>query len=464
MKKILRPIALFLCICVITLTILSSASNTLSRKDSVNKNADFFKQEEEFDALFFGSSHMLNAVFPMELWEEYGIVSYNFAGHGSRIPTNYWIMRNALDYAKPSVVVIDCYYLSADIKHDDVKEFVHMSLDAFPLTATKYQAINDLFETSTEKMSFLWPFSTYHNRWKELTETDFLLENSTEKGGSIRIGYTQFEKPESISEGEMFIGESQGVIYLREMVEYCKQQEIDVVLTYIPFVVAEWAQREANRVHEIANEYGVEYLDYETLSQCIDFNLDFSDGGHLNYMGGAKITSYIGKVLTEKYNITDKREAAAYHTWHEDEQAYKTFFKSLLDGQNSAMMFLPLLSDASLSSAVLYNAQSNNTGVKAMLQGLGVSEEIIQKNSSFLAFFDHEEKTCTVILGEESCETRYGTLELLTDSEGACVVLLDGVEQFAMYAGDDVSIWVNAWDDTTEETLCTTLFNKSGSR
>lgn len=464
MKRILRITASLLCTCAITLILLGAVSNVVSRKDSANKNADFFAQKEAFDVLFFGSSHMLNAVFPMELWEEHGIVSYNFAGHGSRIPTNYWIMRNALEYTKPSVVVIDCYYLSADIKHDDIKEFVHMSLDAFPLNTTKYKAVNDLFESGTEKLSFLWPFSTYHNRWKDLTESDFRLEGSTEKGGSVRIGYSHFDKPETIPESEKFIGESQGVVYLRKMIEHCKQQEIDVVLTYMPFVAAEWAQREANRVHEIANEYGLEYLDYETLSEQIDYALDFADAGHLNYAGGAKITNYIGQILTERYNVTDRRTDTAYNTWHEDALEYKTFKKELLNDQKSAMMFMPLLSDQSLSSAVLYNVRSNNTGIKAMLYGLGISSQTLQGERSFLAFFDHKEQICTVLLDGESYETPYGTLELLTDDTGACVVLLDDKELFAMSGEDDVSMWVNVWEDTTEDSVCTAVFTKKGNR
>jgi hypothetical protein len=62
----------------------------MERKASDFKYANFFEQDEDFDVLFFGTSHVINGIFPMELWNEYGIVSYNFGGHGNEIATSYW--------------------------------------------------------------------------------------------------------------------------------------------------------------------------------------------------------------------------------------------------------------------------------------------------------------------------------------------------------------------------------------
>jgi hypothetical protein len=62
----------------------------MERKSSDFKYADYFEQDEDFDVLFFGTSHVINGIFPMELWNDYGIVSYNFGGHGNEIATSYW--------------------------------------------------------------------------------------------------------------------------------------------------------------------------------------------------------------------------------------------------------------------------------------------------------------------------------------------------------------------------------------
>ena len=74
---------------------------------SYSKNAEFMEESERYDVLFFGNSHMANGVFPMELWNDYGIVSYNLAGFGNRIPTTYWTMEDALDRSHPKLIEMD---------------------------------------------------------------------------------------------------------------------------------------------------------------------------------------------------------------------------------------------------------------------------------------------------------------------------------------------------------------------
>ena len=64
MKKIYHKIAkviiflLILCIC------LEIVYNVTKRKFAYQKATDFFSQEENFDILFFGSSHMFCTIYP----------------------------------------------------------------------------------------------------------------------------------------------------------------------------------------------------------------------------------------------------------------------------------------------------------------------------------------------------------------------------------------------------------------
>ena len=107
MRKILSAIISFVIVGLLVVCGLSGLSDITERKESKNKFSDFYEQEENYDVLFIGSSHVLNGVFPMELWKDYGIVSYNLSGHGSRGAVNYWILKNALEYTTPKLVVID---------------------------------------------------------------------------------------------------------------------------------------------------------------------------------------------------------------------------------------------------------------------------------------------------------------------------------------------------------------------
>ena len=91
-------------------------SNLLERRSAENKYAQFFDEQNDFDVLFLGTSHVVDAVYPLELWNDYGIVSYNFGGHGNQMATNYWVLVNAMDYTTPELVVVDCTCLSSNAK------------------------------------------------------------------------------------------------------------------------------------------------------------------------------------------------------------------------------------------------------------------------------------------------------------------------------------------------------------
>lgn len=197
MKKRIQALLSGLVIAAMTVGMLAGLTRLTERKASIEKYQDFFDEEMDFDVLFLGSSHMLNAVYPMELWRDHGIVSYNFGGHGNQLPTTYWVLQNVLQYTSPKLVVVDCYYLASDFKVIKDYSQVHLSMDALPFSATKAKGVTDLLDDSAmqkwvaenqvqgEKitaMGLLWDFSVYHERWAELAQDDFQPAKTLEKG------------------------------------------------------------------------------------------------------------------------------------------------------------------------------------------------------------------------------------------------------------------------------------------
>ena len=83
-KKIpirVRRMAAAICFGLILMIVVSVTQKLFERKYSYSKYYDFYSQQQDFDVLFLGTSHVINAVYPMELWRDYGIVSYNMANH-----------------------------------------------------------------------------------------------------------------------------------------------------------------------------------------------------------------------------------------------------------------------------------------------------------------------------------------------------------------------------------------------
>lgn len=318
-KKLLRFLSCLMTV-ILTVLLLIPTMDLTARKASVIKYHDFFRQEADFNVLFFGSSHMINGVYPVQLWEEHGIVSYNFGGHANRITTSYWVMENALDYTTPKLVVIDCLGLSVESRTHNQYQYLHQSLDAFPLTATKTRAVFDLIrEDEVEnpgqlRFDLLMPFSSYHNRWTELSKEDFLPRYNVQKGAEARVGVQPATQYAAVSTGQVIPEKTINWEYLERMIATCKEQNIEVLLTYLPFPPDENSVIEAQTVPQIAEKYGVNYINFLELG-VIDYYTDVFDESHLNPSGAYKVTHYLGDYITENYSIPDQRSNPAYANW-----------------------------------------------------------------------------------------------------------------------------------------------------
>lgn len=334
MKKHCLRLVQTLAFCALLLLALSHASGVLERKESREKFGPFFEQEADFDVLFLGNSHMVNGVLPMELYQDYGIVSYNMAGYGNSIPLSYWVMRNALDYTNPRVVVLEIHNTRKTYRLSGSSGDDHKALDVFPLSLNKARAIEDLMsdpETLSDdgyaypdlKFEFYFPLGKYHSRWNDLDQGDFAPSPNLEKGAETFAGVSVPEDYYIIDENLALEEYGFGFEYLRRLIEECQSRGIEVLLTHLPFPANEEEQMEGNAVWYIADEYGVDFLDFVNMDQVADYRTDLFDSSHLNASGAKKVSDFLGRYLVDRYGIQDHRDDPLYADWHEDLAAYQ---------------------------------------------------------------------------------------------------------------------------------------------
>lgn len=392
--------------CVILLSMLLvaifCATNLFEKKDSDTKYNKFFEHSRDFDVLFFGSSHVINGVYPMELWDDYGFTSYNFGGHSSQIATSYWVLKNALDYAKPKVVVIDCFEVSFQQKTSNNFSFVHMALDTFPLSNNKIKAAYDLLDDKEmqkkiknyeieekEKrtiLGILWDYSVYHSRWEEIDKADFELTENLEYGAESRICIAQ---PGTITEnsGKKLTEETVGIKYLKKMIEECKTEGIEVILTYLPYpITGEFEWTEINTLYDLSKEYDVDFLDFMSMN-IVDYSTDCCDpSSHLNPSGALKVTNYLGEFLKNNYHIQDHRNNLLYDYWNEDYKKYeklKNVRLSMVDDLNTYLMLLEDKNYGYIMNIGDNSIFSDETTIK-LLKNKGVNIENISENTKHI--------------------------------------------------------------------------------
>lgn len=347
----LKRIAASILFVALVLLLLAKTDALFERKYSYSKYYDFYEQKQDFDVLFLGTSHVINAVYPMELWRDYGIVSYNLANHSENICTNYWQLVNALKYTTPKVVVIDLYAVDGDSKVN--VKYLHNFTDNMPLSLTKIRMVMDLLEPA-DWAEYLFELSLYHSRWDDDFGSDDLHPaTGLEKGAELREEVVVNVAPELIPKEEYDPTERLNKQYLQKIIDLCKEKQIDVVLMYIPYSIPEGEQTVANWGYVIAEKNNVPYINFVYEDFDLNYATDCADiSHHLNASGAKKVTDYLGRFLTENYDISDKRESPEYAFWAQDYEEYKQMKLNWLNGQQDTWSYLMLLNDADYETRV----------------------------------------------------------------------------------------------------------------
>jgi len=351
MNNVVKRVLSTIMTIVFTVLMVSYASKILERKESDFKYRDFFEQEEDFDVLFLGSSHMINAVYPYELWDDYGIVSYNLGAHGASPAVSYWVLKNSLEYTTPKLVVLDCLYASWPVKIADDFEQIHKAFDAFPLNSTKYDTICDLVDANSghNKMEMIWKFSLYHNRWNQFEPWDFTLPYNDEMGGETRIDLVTplyFDKIDRDVKNDI---NSVSATYIKKTIEECQSKGIDIILVYLPFPADVQDQADANMLYDLAVEYQVDYINFLD-ENIVNYETDmYDEQSHLNPSGAKKVSNYIGQYIVDRYDIPNHKGDSGYSNWHSGFDAYNHNKQSNFMYETSPYIYMTLVADNSLS-------------------------------------------------------------------------------------------------------------------
>ena len=360
------------CVFVLLLSVtLASCTRILERKASSNQFGPFLDNPKQYDVLFFGDSRFVNCLFPMEIWEDYGIAGYNLSCYGNTMPVNYWSMMNAFDYVEPEVVVLAVNGVRKDLKVTGSSSDLHTAFDFFPLTRTKLRAIADLTDDpgaadddGNRYMDMRWEYyltlGKYHSRWSEITPGDLKGNPNVQKGADMMVGVAPTEDYNLIDDDQYAEETGVGYSYMRRTIEECQARGIEILLVHLPYPASENSQMNANTVGSIAEEYGVNYIDFVRMDSVVDYTVDcYDQQAHLNPSGGWKVTDFLGQYLRDCYGLSDHRGDADYANWQQTLADYAAYKRDLTVQQNSLMPLLVMLHDDSVSVSIAVKAHAD---------------------------------------------------------------------------------------------------------
>lgn len=400
MKKSQKIISSIVFVVLLTAAIVKCA-DILEYKEARKKYTPFYESETNFDVIFLGTSHMWNHVLPMEMWDMYGIASYNWGYSNCTPAENYYLIQDILKYTSPKVVVMDVYGLTEyDDSHNgkyqtDRIEQQHVQFDSLPVwSLNKAAAAKDVFDDYDSREDFIWNFIMYHNRWTELGQSDFDYDITTEKGSYFITGLgTGTFTP--IPEKEKTEIDSVCYPYYLNLIKYCEEKGIQVLCAYIPFAAGKEQQRIANTIGDIVEEYpNCDYINMLT-KDILNFDTDLCpDNEHLNYSGARKVTKWLGRYLSENYKLDDY---SGNHSWMSDYQSYYDYKVKTLKEQTTLTDYLVQLADDDfVAEAEVYDKKLMNSE-RLML---------LYENANIEPEFSATDQKCCAKLKIYSAETK----------------------------------------------------------
>ncbi len=298
---------------------------------------EYYRETTDHDVLMVGDCEVYENISTVTLWREYGITSYIRGSAQQLVWQSYYLLEDALKYETPKVVVFNVLALKYDTPQNEA--YNRMALDGMKWSMTKVNAIKASMTEDEHFIDYVFPILRYHSRWSELTSDDFkhlfTKDKVTHAGYYMRVDTKpQTEFPEPMPLADYTLGKN-AMSYLKKMAKLCRDKGIKLVLIKAPTEYPHWYDEWDAQIVEFAKENGLDYYNFITLRDDagIDMSTDTYDAGlHLNTQGAEKLAKYFGKILKEKYGLSDHRGEAKYSdAWEEKSEAYDKMKKQQYD-------------------------------------------------------------------------------------------------------------------------------------
>lgn len=378
------------------------------KNESFSRSWEFYQNSnpKEYDFLIVGSSHLTMALSPLQLWNEYGITSYNMANFGQTMNESYWILKDALNRVKPQLVVLDAYGLFGEDEFVSVNsENFHSNVDAMPLSITKIEMINDIVNED-EKLYYYFPLSYVHGVWGINSYQKSIDTQHSFKGEGLDTRDVEQNVPifdlSKIKENDLVSQNNSPSVareYFCKSIELCKENGVDVLLLNTPSRYDDEKQAWTNSVNSIAEKYEVDFLEMNKLGYLFNWTTDFRDEGHVNSSGARKVTSYLGQYVLENFKIKIEHNDIQMGKWNREYEEYREYRLEQIKNQTDLDSFWALLYNCSYDFVIEITDQDvvRNEYYRSFLENLGVEENDFNISENIVLFVNGKTKDITVI-------------------------------------------------------------------
>lgn len=339
-------------------TWLFRGNETEAREDILG----FDNEKSDIDVILFDGSDVLRFYDPLDSWNKYGYTSYNYATSSAQADMLRFYAEESRETYKARLYVFDLRtitFVTEDISESTLRNWSD-SVPVFSWVRAKgiYSYIFNRDRTGIDIPSYFLDIIKYHTNYDSLANSyqwSYLNEGNIyniDKGFDPYKNHTPFVEP-NITEERGELSDKQ-INALRKLIEYCNEDKLNALFICSPIVIKEEDEKVMNSVADYIEDNGYEFIDFNKYYDeiGINFETDYGDVNHVNYLGAIKFTDYFAKYLIDKYDLPDHRGDESYSFWNEDykkmegkRNEWLSAVQNDLNSHNEAMEMGELLHD-----------------------------------------------------------------------------------------------------------------------
>lgn len=291
------------------------------------------KEEKPLDMIYVGGSETYLYWQPLRAWNEEGIVSYNYATSGVRPNAIKYYLEDILKVQEPKLFVIGLRSFERwDVPNNgrwvppanDGGE--RRSIDSMDVSINRFKLAKELVQyrlNSEDIMSYFLRVMKYHANWSTVlgNSENWSLINNTgihpNKGFDCLVLHEALEKPTAFETDEFLELSEDTLNELDELLEYCSEQELQVLFVVCPYGITKEHQTIYNTMQSMIEEKGFDFLNANLYidEMGLDYSTDFMDVNHVNCFGAEKYTRFLAEYIKQKYELPDRRGTEDYKDW-----------------------------------------------------------------------------------------------------------------------------------------------------
>lgn len=242
------------------------------------------------------------------------------------------------------------------------------------------------------------------------------------------------------------------------MIEYCQAEDIRVILIKTPIPQRTKEQPYYNTVSEIADEYGIPFINFNLLDAETGFEAGdfYVDNYHINTTGARKISSYLGNYIMSNYTLLDHRGDAYYQSWDIFANNKENDYLRRITGADD--YFAELARDGRIAVIMKQDVPEGSEAYASFLQkladtGMDVSFLAEEGKSCYVAdAAGKQQYDCT-----QECSINIDGMDIMIDFAHSGTVTIDGDEAFTLPKSGVVCM---VYDPFSQEMVDTVVFSE----